>query len=774
MQQPAPSRREVANNHIGNNATIHQGDNAVHFHLPPQPARAAIRVIPYPRNEEIVHRPDLVEKLNTLLPQTSTSAYCSAALWGLGGSGKTQIALDYAYQRCDNTNCSVFWVHADNEATFSQDYKTIAHKFGIDESLKSEDLFAAVRDQITTRPDWVLILDNADELKLFGVGHAPDQPKSLLKYIPHAPTGTVLWTSRDAHIVGTLVGPRRGIEVASMRPHEAEELLMISRSIEMDTVEEEIAILLEELQWLPLAITQAGAYMRRTSTSVKEYLSLLAQSKKRWSILKRNEFDRHRRGDVPNNVLETWSISIDRIGQESEMAYRILHVISYIDNQNIPHEMITAIIRHSNKNFKKLLEMEEETDDNSEADDDLEAEAVKAIMRLKEYSFIGVRQVEDGERNYEIHKLVQEAARYGLSLSDSSTIITNVLNIYTRKESEGYFSSIALQVIKELFPDPQQNTWAQCEKYLAHAVQVAEWADLSEKQNETAKLLDTVSNFLYDRARWREKELVDKRALELRQKVLGERHPDTITNIASLASTYFQQGRYSEAEPLDVQVLSLRQEVLGDKHPNTINAIANLASIYHQQGQYSKAEPLQVQVLSLQQEVLGDKHPDTISAIANLASTYHQQGQYSKAEPLQVQVLSLQQEVLGDKHPNTILAIANLASTYHQQGRYSEAEHLQVQVLSLQQEVLGDKHPSALRAMHNLAYTWERQGRHHDALVLLQQCLQYRRDTLGPGHPDTVSSSKAVEQWASLKYFDLYRAHGFQYIIRLHSTVAKK
>lgn len=97
---------------------------------------------------------------------------------------KTQIALDYAYQRCDNHSCSVFWVHADSEATFLQDYKTIARKLGIDENLKSKDLFAAVRDHIEAWLGWVLILDNADDLTLFGVGQAVEQIKTLLKYIP--------------------------------------------------------------------------------------------------------------------------------------------------------------------------------------------------------------------------------------------------------------------------------------------------------------------------------------------------------------------------------------------------------------------------------------------------------------------------------------------------------------------------------------------------------------------------------------------------------------
>lgn len=250
---------------------------------------------------------------------------------------KTQIALDYAYRRCEDDNCSVFWVHADSEATFVHDYQAIAKELDIDRSLKSEDLLVAVRRRIEAQPKWVLILDNADDLTLFGVRQATEQSTeqttNLCEYIPR---GTVLWTSRDERIVGTLVGARRGIEVARMTPDEVQNLLQITRNKETRKEEMETATLLEELQWLPLAISQAGAYMRRTSTPVKEYLSLLAQSKQRWDLLKATEVDRHRRRNVPNSILETWSISIDRVRLESEMAYRILQ---------LSHISITRIFR---------------------------------------------------------------------------------------------------------------------------------------------------------------------------------------------------------------------------------------------------------------------------------------------------------------------------------------------------------------------------------------------------------------------------------------------
>ncbi|KAH7112256.1 hypothetical protein B0J13DRAFT_461501, partial [Dactylonectria estremocensis] len=192
--------------------------------------------------------------------------------------------------------------HADSKATFSQDYKTIARKLGVDKALKDEDLFAAIRENIELQPQWVLILDNADDLALFGIGRA-EETTTLFEYIPRAPTGTILWTSRDEHIIGTL----------------------------------------------------------------------------RWELLQETEVDRHRKPNVSNSVLETWAISIDRIRRESEMAYRILHVMAYMDNRNIAFEMVAAASKYMYKGADKGPE---------------EREVRRAVMRLKEFSFISEEKTE--------------------------------------------------------------------------------------------------------------------------------------------------------------------------------------------------------------------------------------------------------------------------------------------------------------------------------------------------------------------------------------------
>lgn len=207
MAASGHEQRDISNSQFGDNTNIYQGN--VHLHMPHKLAEVkAVCAIPYPRNEDLVARPDLLNKLDKLLPQTP--GYYSAALWGLGGSGyaplgrlfclvsksklkvltnanansKTQLALNYAYQRCNDSKCCVFWVHADSEVTFTTDYRIIGKKLGVNETLNGLNLLDVVRSSIEAQSQWVVIFDNADDLKLFRVGCAEGANESLFKYIP--------------------------------------------------------------------------------------------------------------------------------------------------------------------------------------------------------------------------------------------------------------------------------------------------------------------------------------------------------------------------------------------------------------------------------------------------------------------------------------------------------------------------------------------------------------------------------------------------------------
>src|SRR6202034_1033604 len=219
----------------------------------------------------------------------------------------------------------------------------------------------------------------------------------------------------------------------------------------------------------------------------------------------------------------------------------------------------------------------------------------------------------------------------------------------------------------------------------------------------------------YENGYWNESEKLEVDVMDLRKRLLGAEHPDTLKSMANLATTYWQQGRWNEAEKLEVDVVELSKRLLGAEHPDTLTSMVNLAATYRQQGRWNEAEKLEVDAMDLRKRLLGAEHPSTLISMANLAATYRQQGRWNEAEKLEVDVMELRKKLLGAEHPSTLTSMANLAATYMQQGRWNEAEKLQVDVMELSKRLLGAEHPDTLTSMANLTVTFSEQGRWNEA-----------------------------------------------------------
>jgi len=183
----------------------------------------------------------------------------------------------------------------------------------------------------------------------------------------------------------------------------------------------------------------------------------------------------------------------------------------------------------------------------------------------------------------------------------------------------------------------------------------------------------------------------------------------------NLANLYQGQGRYDEAESLHLQTLELRKRVLGEEHPDTLMSADNLAMIYGAQGRYDEAEPLNLEALEIFKRVLGEEHPHTVASMNNLAELYENQGRYNEAEPLVLEALEIRKRVLGEEHPDTLALMNWLAWLYHQQGRYDEAEPLYLQALERRRRVSGLSHRETNRVRINLINLYRLLDRPEDA-----------------------------------------------------------
>ncbi|KAJ7812563.1 acyl transferase/acyl hydrolase/lysophospholipase [Mycena olivaceomarginata] len=257
---------------------------------------------------------------------------------------------------------------------------------------------------------------------------------------------------------------------------------------------------------------------------------------------------------------------------------------------------------------------------------------------------------------------------------------------------------------------------------------------------DTLSAMANLAATYHQLGRYQEAEPLGVTVLDKRKQLFDANHPSTLYAMANLAATYRQLGRYQEAEPLEVTVLDKRKQLFGANHPDTLTAMAHLAATYRQLGRYQEAEPLGVTVLDKRKQLFGANHPSTLSAMAHLAATYRQLGRYQEAEPLGVTVLDKRKQLFGANHPDTLSAMAHLAATYRQLGRYQEAEPLGVTVLDKRKQLFGANHPDTLSAMAHLAATYRQLGRYQEAEPLGVTVLDKRKQLFGANHPDTLSA----------------------------------
>ena len=370
----------------------------------------------------------------------------------------------------------------------------------------------AVKQWMDQLPNWLLIIDNVDDLTIFkklysNRGSDQSHNPELLRFVPKK-KGAVLWTSRDNSILGRLVDLSRGVQIPKMTKEEGLMLLQTrcgrTPSEKPSDDERELLTLLEGL---PLAIAQGAAFIRSTRSTVKYFIQMFRDSDVEQLDLLDYEFsDVHRQSDIPNSVMKTWIISMKQIARENPCAEQILNTVAFLDNQGLPFEVLVAA-GGSNFNRREVLE---------------------AAGRLVDYSFLQAQiTVEDAPPTYQEHRLVQLAIRRAL----------------TTTEQDREFSGYALQIMTDLFPAGTHETWGFCRLYLPHALKSVIWKDADGYKDVAPRLLERIGRYYWEEGRSDEAEQLDVQVLDLRKSVLGEKHPDTIRAMANLALTWWQQGR---------------------------------------------------------------------------------------------------------------------------------------------------------------------------------------------------------------------------------------
>ncbi|KAH8648222.1 hypothetical protein BGZ60DRAFT_224457 [Tricladium varicosporioides] len=653
-------------------------------------------LVPYTSNPLFVGRKSILASLKDCFGGQE-KVQARAALWGLGGSGKTHIAIAVAYLLKDeHPDTSIFWVHAGSVDRFRQSYLEIAQWYQIPgiEELSRDDLLNAVNSWLLKKDSgrWFMIIDNADEGNIFFGGANADI--TLARYIPDCEHGATLTTTRDKQVAVKITKGRHFFEVPRMDSSESQEL--ISKALAGVAGSEQINKLADLLDNLPLALSQAAAFIQENDLEVEEYLELYTEGDAALVELLSQPFESQGRDSgVPNAVTATWMISFDYIRNHIPRAADMMSMMAYLDRQGIPSTFLKSP-SESTITFKAT------------------------VGRLRSFSLIS-----GAGENYEMHRLVQLVIRKWLETHSISN----------------KYSALALKAVSDAFPVLEFANRVTCSQYLAHAQSVLRYKpSVLEERLDQAHLLHLTAVYLCSLGNFKRSESLARQAVEIYEALLGDLHVKTLNTSHTLAKILQAQIRTVEAKELHIKTLDRRQRVLGAEHPDTLASMASLAETYRDQGELSHARLLLTKVNEIQNRNIGTDDASTISSLCELANIYSLEGELGRAEELLQQARHLIEPVRGAAHPDTLNILYDLANLYTAKKQLNMASQIHQNVLEERIIMLGEGDPLTISSLQRLGELSIARNRLPEAVEYLTKASTLRSAILGEDNLDTLQS----------------------------------
>ncbi|MGW9448091.1 FxSxx-COOH system tetratricopeptide repeat protein, partial [Streptomyces sp. NPDC055632] len=631
------------------------------------------------------HNPDfsgreseIVRLRDGLLGRGQSSAQ---VLHGMGGIGKTQIALAYAH-RFRSQYDLVWWVDAERVDQLAVHYTELADRLGIAKpGTGSEHNTRILLQHLRTQQRWLVILDNAED------------PSQIEPWLPEGP-GHVLITSRNPDWRG--VAHSIGLDVFTR----SDAIAYLELRVPGITSEHADA-LAKDLGDLPLALAQAAGVISSGMT-LDRYRRLVTTSTAR--ILEK--------GDAPGypaSLAATVGISTDRLASSHPEALALLRLGAFFGPEPIP----TGWLESARPRLNTIP---------GDPDDFMWPH--NALQPLSRY---GLARVD--HETFQIHRLTQAVVRdqvvseqAGMIHSDVAAVLRNVepgdpeapeswpgwaslashlttrhVVLDDRPELRPLLLKAALFLIRSGQPRSAHDLTASlreswiselgqehpdtltCTQYLGHATN-----DLGDLRGALPLIEDTFAR---------------------RERTLGDDHSDTLQSANDLAVILSMTGEGTKAHRLYEDVLARRRRVLGDDHLDTLRSAHNLAAALHTLGKPIETRRIVEDTLARRRRILGDNHPDTLDSAHSLAVTLHTLGEPAEAHHIAEDTLARRRRVLGDNHPDTLSSAHGLAAALRSIGEPAEARRLDEDALARRRRILGDNHPHTLDSAHSLAVT---------------------------------------------------------------------
>ncbi|MEO0537534.1 MAG: tetratricopeptide repeat protein, partial [Cyanobacteria bacterium P01_A01_bin.123] len=519
------------------------------------------------------------------------------AIAGMGGIGKTELALQYARRYAQQAYPGgVCWLEARDQDIATQILGFAQAKLELTppDELPAKERIAHCWDNWPNFGDSpaaaLVVIDDVSDYS------------AIEDYLPTHERFTLLLTTRQQRLA-TIVKPF-SIEVLSEEA--ALELLrqLAEDAERIDAELEQAKTLCKWLGYLPLGLELVGRYL---AIDLDLSLAQLQEQLDAQSLEAEALTDMEVGMTASLNLTKAIELSWQRLSSGAQDLAGLLGVFAPAP---IPWPRVEACYP------------------------DVEPATLKRLRNLELLRFNLLQRIE--QERYQLHPVIHRFIR--TKLADDSPLIAA-------------YCEVMVEAAQELEQTPtlaQIGVWREMVPHVAEAA--TQWV-LRVKDEALAWPFIGLGRFYQGQGFYADAEVWRERCVTLTQARLGTEHPDVAMSLNNLANLYSDQGRYGEAEPLFLQAIDLGKASLGEAHPDVATRLNNLALLYSAQGRYEEAEPLYLQALEMTKASLGEAHPAVATSLNNLANLYQVQGRYGEAEPLFLQAIDLGKASLGEAHP---------------------------------------------------------------------------------------------------------------------------
>ncbi|MFI7633921.1 FxSxx-COOH system tetratricopeptide repeat protein [Nonomuraea sp. NPDC049400] len=612
-----------------------------------------------PRNAAFTGRDKALETLRDQLVGGNQAVVLPQALYGLGGVGKTQVALEYAY-RFQADYDVVWWIAAEQPDLINPALAELARRLHLPVGDSIVEAAEAVRETLRRGEPykrWLLIFDNAGE------------PEDLRRYMPGGP-GHIIVTSRNP----TWVSIAKPLEVDVFSREEGLEHLM--RTVPGLNPDDALRVA-EALGYLPLAIAQAAAWLRETGQPASDYVELLQSQAA--VVLSANQA-----ADYPSPVAATWNVSLSQLKERSPAAERLLQLCAFFSP-----DPISLSLLYSKETMKVLVPF----------DKSLQGEKLVLGRVIREISRFALAKTDQGSNTLQVHRLVQAVIR------DQMT-----------QEERDKVSHVVHRILVEARPrqgevdDPEN--WEKYDLIWPHLLPSNAETCVEE---ETKQLLTERVRYWWKRGDYDNALQLGERLSSYWEQKFGQLEQQRLHLLTNIANVQRSLGMLQEAYELEQWVWGHQRELFGEDHPHTLLTASGVAADLRALGQFREALAQDRDVYERWKEVYGEDHPRALRSANNLAVSYRLVGDWRNAKELDGDIYQRMLQALGPMNPNTLNSAQNFARDMREAGDFEASIALLRQTLQHYADLNFDDYPIALRATKSLAVSLRRAGQRKEA-----------------------------------------------------------